>query len=323
MHTHLVRRSAMIRSLCCLVFGAMIAAGGYFYATRDTHDSDWWAGECEREELKGRLEIFRVRVEAMNHGPDESRIKAAQEASAVLGERLSKLRTQSETLRVSIVGTLGELAILEGKRVNETRRQALGAEWGRFTSNDGRNYENAKVVAIDDGGVTLRHLHGSAKVRFADLTDEQRAIFGLDEKSSVAAEAEERKSVSAYHEWVESEERDTAIREAGALANVFLAKRAAPQKKTIRKETGVWMPLAASAETKSTLRIGTLDAPARKLATSDRIYSRPRNNIYFYQYSNGGGQCSPGYRNGSYRSWTFIKPPAASAPRPINPVTTP
>ena len=313
----------MIRSLCCLVFGALIAAGGYLYLSRDTHDGDWWAGECEREELKGRLEIFQIRLQAMTNGPDESRIQTARETSAVLGERLSKLRTQSETLRVSIAGTLGELTVLEDKRVNETRRLALGREWGRFTPNDGRTYENAKVVAIDDGGVTLRHLHGSAKVRFADLTEEQRAIFGLEKESSIAAEAEERKSISAYHEWVEGEERDAEIRKAAAIADVFLAKRAAPQKKTIRKDTGVWMPLAASVENKSPLKIGTLDAPARKLTTSDRIYSRPRNNIYFYRYSNGGGQCSPGYRNGSYQNWTFDRPSTAPAPRPFNPVITP
>jgi hypothetical protein len=306
----------MIRSIICVVLGALVAAGGVFWFTRDTHDEHWWALECEREDLQGKLELARIRLDART-GPDDPRLVNAREAAGKGASRLSGLREKVVELKSMIARSEEAFAQLQENRVSETRRLALGKEWTEFSSRDGRRYEQVKVAAIDDGGVTLRHLHGATKLRYADLTEEQRLLFALDREASDLAEVAEKKQAEAYHSWVRREEEGAELRERTALAIAFLSKPVAERRRTLPQQKS-----AAPEVRSSPLKIGSLDEPPRKLATSGRIFSRPRNNRYFYTYPNGGGGNSSGYATGAKSSPGVGSPPVKPTPPcPVNPVT--
>lgn len=284
----------MIRSILFLLMGALAAGGGVFYLTRPTHDANWWALECEREDLQGRLALQKLRLEAKmgsQDGPESQVIREQVDRNA---ETLKALRQQVVDLKGEIAETRSAMLATRETHVRETRRLALGKEWAEFISKDGRMYEQVKVAAIDDGGVTLRHLHGSAKLRYTDLTEAQRQMFGIEQDTSMAAEEAEGRRTAAYHQWLENERRQADQRETLAMIASFRSKPTAPVKR-VQPQVHLNPPPVTAADSKSSLRIGSLSSPARKLPTSNRIYTRSRNNTYFYSYGGGGGSCAPTY----------------------------
>jgi hypothetical protein len=85
------------------------------------------------------------------------------------------------------------------------RMKALGRKFDRFSVNDGRTFENVTVTGVDDGGVAIRHEHGTARFRFAELSAGQSELFGLDERSGLAAADRERRESIAYERRIDEE----------------------------------------------------------------------------------------------------------------------
>jgi hypothetical protein len=305
----------MNRSAACLIFGALAAISGFCYATRDTHDTVWWKSECEREDLHARLEIARLKLSDDRAHTNEALFTAAVAKKAEMDARIVDLKAQTEQLRASVRQVETRFAENRAAWIQEARARSIGREWDEFVAGDGRVFQQAKVVAVNDVGVTLRHLHGSATVRFADLNDDQKILFGLDSELAAQAEAAEQKLAANYHQWVEEGQELAEFRQAVKRAGVMLSRMPLKPSKSFRRRSASRLP-ATSTDT-SPLRIGRL-GESRLLDTSRRIYTRPLNNttIYYYGSSNNavfssGNACGP-----SAASPPVIKLPST---RPVTP----
>jgi hypothetical protein len=80
--------------------------------------------------------------------------------------------------------------------------------------------------------VAFRHEHGAARLRYTELSDDQRLIFGLEEEAALAAEDRERRQALAYELSIDMELEAMRDRESEARAdsiaaenNNFLASR--------------------------------------------------------------------------------------------------
>ena len=100
--------------------------------------------------------------------------------------------------------------------VEERRAAAFSKRMDRFETMKGRVYEDVRITAIDDGGISLSHSTGTARLRFDDLSPQQRRYFGMDESAALETYRRERLAREAYEKLVE--EKNTARREAAEKA---------------------------------------------------------------------------------------------------------
>lgn len=267
----------MIRIIGCLIFGA-IATGAVmgYRLTRDTHDTVWWENESIRADLAGQLKLAKYRLSVRDTGFDPASLERAEQEKATLQERISSLQKQQRGLTASIRDVETEQALYQERRLRFVQERSLGKEWPEFISGEGRIFKDVKVAAVDDAGVTLRHRDGSTRIRFNELSEAQRAEFGLNEEKAVAADLAERRNAAAYELWQDAEiakaERKQRL-EGRILAQVVNSP----------------IPLQTKRYTKPV--DSTLSAAPRILGTSYRRYR-------------GGGANYYGANYGSYNSGT-------------------
>ncbi len=162
--------------------------------------------------------------------------------------------------------------------MRDRRDLAIGLETERLVVRDGRSFDKVRIVSVDDGGVSIRHEQGAARLRYADLTPEQQAKFGMDAALAAAAEKRERQEIAAYDQWHEAETAKSGQTERRGAA------LAARRRTSAAADRG---PASAPDDSR---RTGALSQPARTFG-SGSIYgssryrsSRPTyRNAYYYQ----------------------------------------
>ena len=253
--------------------------------------SVYWDTERVVVELTQKLKLAEYRLGLM---PNRETVDAGavMENARRLDRRLSELRAD----QASLVDEIKDLEIRKSELVQTSirniRAKAHGRKFGTFATTDGRTFENVMITGVDDGGIALRHAHGTARLRYSDLSVEQREEFGLKEKSALAAEYRERREAVAYEQRMdeelgamrEKEEREAAIAKRSEDARVsrsLMARNNVSQKPE--------SPLSKPATT-----VGSGSYYRNTYGTTYRTY-RPRYR-YVYYYSAGS---NPYY---SYRS---------------------
>lgn len=253
----------------------VLTASGFLLTGCGKHPDkvSWWQNEREKIELGQQLELKQFRFGQLRSHDFED-FQRLQMLTAQSAAELVSLLRRRETLRM-------ELSKIEGQRLNirnvvlgDLRQRALGKSFDLFKPVLGREYRNVSVSAIDDVGVTIRHSEGSARLHYADLDEQQHVMFGLDEETSLAAEAKETENAAAYERCIET--RMTAAFEKEERAAVIEREALAGQQKHS-------LP-AAQQTVVSTYR--TLAQPATPVGTGswNGYYSnyRVRRPIYYY-----------------------------------------
>lgn len=108
--------------------------------------------------------------------------------------------------------------------LEERRAEAMGKRLNQFVTMAGRVYRDVQITNVSDGGVSLSHADGSARLRFGDLSPEQRRYFGIQDEVSAAVYAREMRERAAYEAKVEESEkarRELAEKEAAERAEAY------------------------------------------------------------------------------------------------------
>lgn len=273
----------MNKLFACLFVGSLVA-GGCYYFNSDRHDTAWWENERDRLDLQHRLQLTRFRLEKLPRGSEVADLEKAAAEKVALDQRISGLRDRRLQLATAIMDEEEAFLGFREDRLAQLRERALGKEWGEFVSFSGRVLMDAKVIHIDDLGVMFRHRDGSSRMRYQDLSDEQRCLFGLEEEAAVAAMKQEKRNAAAYEKWI-SEELDAIELERGRKEDALAISKAGQQNgpttanedyraAQIRK-----IQMAALASNESAMRNRSLSAPARKInrgrQTNSSFYSYP------------------------------------------------
>jgi hypothetical protein len=175
-----------------------------------------WELEQSRIELQERLNLLNYRLQ-VREGGDADLLADLQSTLAASLRRKQELLAERNTLTGEIASLETAAEELEQAWVLQQRGRAAGASFERWITLSGRQLENVKVVGIDDGGVSVRHEHGSATLRFDDLTSEQQIYFGLTASRAAAAENREQLASAAYERHVEQQLNLTKERESAAM----------------------------------------------------------------------------------------------------------
>jgi hypothetical protein len=163
---------------------------------------EWWQAEQERIALSHLLELKEFQ-HSQTFGSTYHELQKIREIAEfdaisirVLSERRSILQNEVQLLAV-------ELAEFKKLAIQRQREQATGRTFEKLVLPSGRTFSNARVAAINDAGVTLRHAEGSARMRIDDLSPEQQVFFGLEVDLAIAAERREFESAVSYERAVD------------------------------------------------------------------------------------------------------------------------
>jgi hypothetical protein len=243
-------------------------------------DSAWWEGETERIGLETNLQLKQFRYEQA-YSDDFNQLQALKKSNEGAASSLAQLRSRKQELSKSVASLEGSREEFRRTAILKQRQRAKGEAFDELNLVSGKSFRTVSVSSIDDGGVTIRHEHGSAKLRYDDLTADQRMFFGLEEDLALAAEGQEHQNALAYERWVEN--RMVAIREERQQETLEETRReiAAERRRTL-----------AAAATRDLLAANT--SPLAQPARSVSNYSRP-DRYYSYHYRSYR-RCTPVYR---------------------------
>jgi hypothetical protein len=179
--------------------------------------------------------------------------------------------------------------------IEERRAESMGTKLQSFVTMNGRVYEDVKITQINDGGISFTHAAGAARLRFDDLSPEQRKYFGIAEDTAAVIYRREQEARLVYEKQVEVREaaRKKAAEEM-AEAQRLAAEKAAKERSE-RAEKLAFRSIPALPEVK---RVDSGNFSRR----SDRSYrsSYGYSNYYYpsyyqrSQFSRGSGSyCRP------------------------------
>jgi mRNA-degrading endonuclease YafQ of YafQ-DinJ toxin-antitoxin module len=178
---------------------ALLAVG----CERNQDQAGWWQGEQQRIELSQQLQLKKFRYEkAYSH--DFKQLEKLRHSTTEAAASLKSLHRQRAALTEQTQSLEGQWASFREATIRDQRQSAMRKTFANLTSASGRTFVDVSVVSIDDSGVTIRHVDGSARLRFADLTSEQRVFFGLEADLALAAEQQESREAAEYERWVEA-----------------------------------------------------------------------------------------------------------------------
>jgi len=244
----------------------------------------WWQGEEERIELRQQLTLKEFRL--LKLGSDDlPELKELRQANKALAHPLASLRQRKLALESEVESMRHERVDFRIAIIRDQRDRATGTKLDKIESHSGRIYRDVTIASIDDAGVTIRHAHGSARLKYGDLDSGQRTFFGLDADLAAAAAEKEAGDLVAYERWIAR--RMVVIREKEEEQQKIARNEIAAERSRIR--------LASNTAGASGSR--PLAQPATSVGT--RYYPRysssyyPRRSRYYPVYQG----YTPGYRN--------------------------
>ena len=152
-----------------LIFAAVMAGGAWYFYTKNTNQFLTGVGD-QVEQLEKRVASRRAEA-ALTTAALEAKAKAeaSRKALAILVEQQRSLADQEVALK------------REKEKMTTAARQSLvGTVLDTVTLPDGRKLDQARVMKVDDTGVTLTTPSGVVRVLPHEFTPELRQYFGYN-----------------------------------------------------------------------------------------------------------------------------------------------
>lgn len=159
------------------------------------------------EQFAGGGETLESRISKNENSLERLRMKKAEygDQMALFGEReedaealaelqisIQKLKEDHASMRMDKEELLDDIQTVEESyysyRVryrNYVRQQAVGNEFEKFVTQDGKTYEKVKIKSIDGLGMTITHRDGSKRISFENLPHELQVKYQYDKQEAV------------------------------------------------------------------------------------------------------------------------------------------
>lgn len=292
-----IRQGLLVTALCLVVTSCD-------RSSKPSADARWIELEGTRIEYAHKVELAKLKLERQEASRPAADGTGIEDVEA-LRTQVTQLKALKDSLQTNL--TNAEITALDRYRthVETVRAKAVGKEYPTFQTAGGRTYENAKVAAVTDDGVKLVHASGIARLNSSDLSEAQRALFGLDEAFESAAQDRRNDQELAYHRWVDRQ----------------LAAEAPKREAEITRKTDAAEALAkiAAIQPRVTTQanLSPLQRPATSVSDSPKYRVRSRRT---YNYYPAATYYRPSYSYQIYstpRSAPSISLPGSGYCRPI------
>ncbi len=286
----------------------LIAAASVLLAgcRKKSVDRVWWEAEQERIELAQRLALKEFRLIQQDDGRTEE-LDGLERRNQDAYVELESLSARRDDLREEIDSMELGMVAMRQHFLRNRMEAANGKTFDTFTAHNGRTYHEVSISSVDDAGVTIRHADGLARLRYGDLNDDQREMFGLDAGRALAALTKERADAAEYERWIEHQL--VGMGEKGRL--VAAADQVSRTRTTASGERSV-----------VATNVSPLARPATEFSSRESGYSRryyryrPRYRYYYYPV--------PVYRNACVPDISYLnRLPKDGKPNPYKVTRTP
>lgn len=172
--------------------------------------------------------------------------------------------------------------------VAERRAKVMGSKLDSFETMKGRIYQDVKVTEINDGGISFTHADGAARLRFEDLSPEQRRYFGITGEAAAEIYRKEREVRIAYEKQVEEREAARKMAAEQEAEVRLLALEKAAKMRAERAETFASRSIPALPEIK---RVDSVNFSRRSYRSYRSSYGYTGNYYsgYYPRYRSYGG----------------------------------
>lgn len=296
----------LIRFMKLIAVGLLAIMG--VSCTSDKKDTVWWGNEKTTIELKNELALANYRASQL--GPVE---KVGEDRdlplAAELMEEIVLLKNLRDELKRSVAEMDGAWDDFRSNVLESRRAELTGKTFATFQTADGKTYREVMVTKIDNGGVSLRHGDGTARLRFNDLDSQEQCYFGLDGELAATAIHTEHTRRIAYDQWIgkglaaaekkqaaQAKSRRDEERELASTRSLAAARQTSSISASVSPLTSSFGGLGET----STFSTGS-SRHSRRYSSYGSYYSRPT--VYYYnstpscpQYSvpsYGSGGCLP------------------------------
>ena len=188
-------------SLRCITFALSLVAVGC--AKRDGSIA-WWQGEQQRIELTHQLALKEFRLERLGAN-DLPELEKLRMANQVMTASLKSLKQRHSALGEEIESLQGSFAGFRETVIQNQRSRVIGRSFSQLTSISGRVYHEVTVASIDDAGVAIRHVDGTARLKYQELDSAQRLMFALEPDLALAAAEKESQNLAIYEQWIDGQ----------------------------------------------------------------------------------------------------------------------
>ena len=170
---------ATVLGLVVLVMGG-IAVGTFVDLRLDHSEARYDIAaeiEADADTLAGLREHRRI-VEARweeigtTRGNHAAAITAARSRLQELDGDLDALVSRRDELLERLPALAGEFADWRRDHRQQTRDALVGSSHDSIPTRSGRSYEQVTIKAFNGQGIEIRHLYGTARIPFAELTDD-------------------------------------------------------------------------------------------------------------------------------------------------------
>jgi uncharacterized protein YqgQ len=274
----------MVKSITFILLSGLVVGGFYYFDRGDSSNETWLENERYRMDLEAQIEVASMRLERLEREGENGKLGAAIENLENSVAKFDSRMKEFTTLSREVVKLEEQFLAFREKRSEELRSRAVGFKWPEFVSASGRSLKDVEVITVDDSGVMLRHKDGSARLRYGDLTEEQRCFFGLEEESAIAAMKEELRRAQAYEQWLREEEEYAKINSIVKKEDTKMAKYSSTLKKPFPKaKRFVAEPYPEEVSPiESSLKVTSLSEPPRKVNQNPRFRVRGTPRYIYY-----------------------------------------
>lgn len=198
--------------------------------------------------------------------------------------------------------------------IGKRRAEETGKKYKEYTTLEGRVYKDVTITEISDAGISITHADGLARLRYEQLTPEQREIFGITKAGAAAVYAEEKKAQEVYEAKVRAE-----MQEEQKAKDELFAKQTAALQEAERLAAERAQKQAVATKIESTLEIPAY--PVIRGSENAVLYPTQRYSPSRTTHYGSGGYVYPGsggayyYQpTGGYYYPTYYSPYSPSKP---------
>ncbi|MDZ4287398.1 MAG: hypothetical protein U0984_05545 [Prosthecobacter sp.] len=152
--------------IALLIFAAIFGYAGWRYYSRDT--VSWIKNVSEQTTaLENKILTQKAELTAITSALElQKKANASRQALAIINARQKNLATEKSAL-------LKE----RQKTLSGSRQSLVGVVLTDVTLADGRKLDKARIIKVDDGGVSMAVASGVLRVTPKELTPELRSYF--------------------------------------------------------------------------------------------------------------------------------------------------
>lgn len=256
-----------VRWSCALILCLVISS-----CSDKDGDESAWRNEAELTRLRGEFDLASFRVSQLppvSAQPEPLDIASVRSEIGELDQRKQALAARISSMRDGWLDYRKNILAVR-------RTQVVGMRFETLDTEKGSEFTDVEIARITDGGVSVRHPLGAARLSVDDLTEAEHAFFGLDPVFADEVYRKEMQLRLAHERAV-----NTALK--AEMAEISEREKSETQTRPLPVSTPAHEPSVAGSRPEFRPRTYSSSFSVNRRRTSPRTYRRYHHHTYYVE----------------------------------------